>query len=49
MWVITVFEQDTFRIFEFDNQEDATKALQEIKNPAILSLTNWTLSNTELS
>lgn len=45
MWVITVFKQDTFRIYEFDNKKDATKALQNMKDPAILSLTNWTLTD----
>ncbi|MFJ8237110.1 hypothetical protein ACIQ34_15485 [Ureibacillus sp. NPDC094379] len=39
MWLITVFEKDTFRIFEFDNQNEAAFALQEFNVPAILSFT----------
>lgn len=44
MWVITVFMQDTFRMFEFDTKEEAVVAIQQIEEPAILSFTNWTLA-----
>lgn len=37
MWVITVFLKDTFRIFEFDNKNEAISKLQTFKDPAILS------------
>lgn len=40
MWVLTVFEQDTFRCFEFDNKEDAVRAQQGFKQNTILSFTN---------
>ncbi|MBM7607332.1 hypothetical protein JOD29_000569 [Lysinibacillus composti] len=39
MWVLTVFEQDTFRIFEFDNQNEATMAIKNFKQPTILTFT----------
>lgn len=39
MWVVTVFEQDTFRIFEFNEQEEASKVLEIYKESAILSFT----------
>lgn len=39
MWVLTVFEKDTFRIFEYDNKTDATVALQNFTAPTILSFT----------
>jgi len=37
MWVITVFEQNTFRIFEYDNKDEAVLALKNFNNQAILS------------
>ncbi len=37
MWVITVFEQNTFRIFEYDNKDEAVQALKNFNNQAILS------------
>lgn len=37
MWVITVFEQNTFRIFEYDNKDEAVLALKSFNNQAILS------------
>ena len=40
MWVITVFEKDTFRIFEFNNKNEATLALKNFHDPTILSFTN---------
>lgn len=39
MWVITVFEQDTFRMFEYNNKSEATKALETFKQTAMLSYT----------
>ena len=39
MWVITVFEKDTFRIFEYTNKGEATKALKGFSKNAILSYT----------
>lgn len=44
MWVITVFEKDTFRIYEFNNKEEATLALQNFNQPAILTYTMLTLA-----
>ena len=39
MWVITVFEQDTFRMFEYTTQDEAKLALQNMKQTALLSYT----------
>ncbi|MFF5995810.1 MULTISPECIES: hypothetical protein [unclassified Lysinibacillus] len=39
MWVITVFEQDTFRIFEYTSKGEATAALKGFHKNAILSYT----------
>ena len=39
MWVITAFEKDTFRIFEYTNKGEAQKALTSFANNAILSYT----------
>lgn len=39
MWVITVFEKETFRIFEYSCKTEATNALQTWNVPAILSYT----------
>jgi len=43
MWVVTTFEEKTYRIFEFETKEEAVLALQKIDVPAILSYTNLTL------
>lgn len=43
MWVLTVFEEDTFRIYEFETKEEAVKVLNETTKPAILTYTNLTL------
>ncbi|MED3660842.1 hypothetical protein NST62_06000 [Ureibacillus sp. FSL K6-8385] len=43
MWVLTVFDGETFRIFEFETKEEAVKMMEEIDLPAILSYTNLTL------
>lgn len=40
MWVVTVFEQNTFRIFEFLEKNEASLALQKYGDCAILSYTN---------
>lgn len=39
MWVITVFEKDTFRMFEYNNKNEATIALKTFKQTALLSYT----------
>lgn len=39
MWVITVFEHDTFRMFEYSTKKEATKALEKFKQTAVLSYT----------
>ena len=39
MWVVTVFEKEAVRIFEFDLKEEATKILLNYKGSAILSYT----------
>lgn len=39
MWVITIFEKDTFHIFEYSEKSEATAALQKMKETAILSYT----------
>lgn len=43
MWVVTIFEEKTYRIFEFDTKEEAMMVLQKIETPAILSYTKLTL------
>ncbi|HWL25967.1 MAG TPA: hypothetical protein VNR38_19815 [Ureibacillus sp.] len=40
MWVVTVFEQDSYRMFEFNLRDEATKFLEFYQNSAILSYTN---------
>ncbi|MDS9471430.1 hypothetical protein [Sporosarcina pasteurii] len=37
MWVVTVFEQHSFRIFEYTNQSEAKKALAHFSKNARLS------------
>ncbi len=39
MWVITVFEKNTYRMFEFENEMEASQALKGLKGSAILSFT----------
>ena len=39
MWVITVFEKDTFRMFEYSTKDEATMALKTFKQTALLSYT----------
>lgn len=43
MWVLTIFEQKSYRIFEFETKEEAVTVLGKIESPAILSYTNLTL------
>lgn len=43
MWVLTIFEQNTYRIFEFDTKEEALSVIQKVESPAILSYTQLTL------
>ena len=40
MWVITVFEKNSYRMFEYNNKNEATIALAKFKQPAVLSYTN---------
>lgn len=40
MWVITIFEKNTFRMFEYDNKKEAITALAKFKQPKVLSYTN---------
>lgn len=40
MWVITVFEKNTFRIFEYNNKKEAITALAKFKQTRVLSYTN---------
>lgn len=40
MWVITVFEKDTFAIFEYDTKEEALDVMKNIQKTAILSYTH---------
>ncbi|WPK11267.1 hypothetical protein R6U77_15440 [Lysinibacillus louembei] len=37
MWVITVFEQQNVRIFEYTNKDEAMQALQRFSKNAVLS------------
>lgn len=37
MWIITVFEQQDVRTFEYANKGEATQALQGLSKNAILS------------
>ncbi|MDN4493452.1 hypothetical protein [Ureibacillus aquaedulcis] len=43
MWVVTIFEEKTYRIFEFETKEEALMVLETIESPAILSYTKLTL------
>lgn len=40
MWVITVFEKNSYRMFEYNNKSEATKALEKFNKSAMLSYTN---------
>ena len=37
MWVITIFLNETLRMYEFDTKEEAKEALENIKGNKILS------------
>lgn len=39
MWVITVFEKNTYRMFEYNTKNEATAALAKFKQPTVLSYT----------
>lgn len=40
MWVITVFNQKDYRIFEYTNRDEAKQALLRFSKNAVLSYTN---------
>jgi len=39
MWIITVFEENTYRMFEYSSKREATNALHKFKQTALLSYT----------
>ncbi|MGD2198526.1 hypothetical protein [Lysinibacillus sphaericus] len=39
MWIITVFEENTYRMFEYTSKSEATIALSQCKQTALLSYT----------
>lgn len=39
MWVLTVFEKDTYRCFEFETKEAANNAMETYGQQAILTFT----------
>ncbi|HWL25966.1 MAG TPA: hypothetical protein VNR38_19810 [Ureibacillus sp.] len=39
MWVVTVFEQDSYRMFEFEEKKEATLVMASYQGSAILSYT----------
>ena len=39
MWVVTVFNQQDVRMFEYTNKEEAAQAMKAFANNAILSYT----------
>ncbi len=42
-WVLTVFEEDTVHMYEFDTKEEAQVALEKSENPAVITYTNLSL------
>lgn len=40
MWVVTVYEKDAVRMFEYTTKNEAILAIQIFEQPAILSYTN---------
>lgn len=40
MWVVTVFENNSFAIFEYETKQEALQVMKNIQKPAILSYTN---------
>ncbi|MER1999970.1 MAG: hypothetical protein ABS882_09345 [Lysinibacillus sp.] len=39
MWVVTVYDKDAVRMFEYTTKNEAALAVQTFKQPAILSFT----------
>ncbi|WP_267897027.1 hypothetical protein [Lysinibacillus yapensis] len=39
MWVVTVFEKNTYRMFEFENEMEAQQVIKGLKGSTILSFT----------
>ncbi|SOC35958.1 hypothetical protein [Ureibacillus acetophenoni] len=39
MWVVTVFEQNSFRMFEFEEKNEAAMVMANFTGSAILSYT----------
>lgn len=37
MWVITLYDEENIKMYEFDNEEEAIKSLKKIKGRTILS------------
>ncbi|SOC22375.1 hypothetical protein SAMN05880501_1148 [Ureibacillus xyleni] len=44
MWVLTIFENDNVRMFQFETKEEAEKALEATTQPAIISYTTLSLA-----
>lgn len=40
MWVVTVFEKNSYAIFEYETKQEALNVMKNIQKPAILSYTN---------
>ncbi|CAM5200580.1 putative protein OS=Ureibacillus acetophenoni OX=614649 GN=SAMN05877842_10228 PE=4 SV=1 [Ureibacillus acetophenoni] len=40
MWVVTVFEENSIRIFEFADKSEASMLMESYNGSAILSFTN---------
>lgn len=40
MWVVTVFEKKSYRIFEYKSKDEALLALQQFDEHALLTFTN---------
>ncbi|WP_170215850.1 hypothetical protein [Ureibacillus massiliensis] len=43
MWVLTVFEKDTFHLFEFETKEEALALQSKTEYPSVITYTNLTL------
>lgn len=39
-WVLTVFEQDTIHMYEYDTKEEAQQAQENTENPSVITYTN---------
>ncbi|WP_170148456.1 hypothetical protein [Ureibacillus endophyticus] len=44
MYVLTIFENDNVRMFQFDTKVEAEKALEATTQPAIISYTTLSLA-----